>query len=245
MPPEGLKNDANRIISIIGSLSSPREFLSPLIADADALEIRLDFMSEPIKKELSLLRRDFKGPIILTLRSSDEGGAYAGGPERFWENIESYLSDVDLVDLEIRFKEFAPKIRSQGKKVISSCHQNRMLSLKELQNLVIELESFGDIPKIAVQPKTREDLLTLLSLCSNYSKTIIMSVTGTVFRYARPLLCLFGSLYTYCYIDSATSPGQYSIREMQLLSHLLSPGFVDPWFEGIPVRSGNPEIFYK
>jgi 3-dehydroquinate dehydratase-1 len=150
-----------------------------------------------------------------------------------------------MVDLEIRFKEFAPRIKALGKKVIASCHQNSMLSLEELQKLILELESFGDIPKIAVQPKKREDLLTLLCVCSGYNNQIIMSVTGTIFRYARPLLCLFGSLYTYCYIESATSPGQYNIREMQLLSHLLSPGFVDPWFEGRPVRSGNPEAFYK
>lgn len=234
-----LKSDSNRIIKIIASVSSPREFESSLIGEADAVEIRLDLMTEPVGERLSKLRGSFSGPIILTLRSSDEGGAFAGGTSGFWEIVSPYLPDADMVDLEIRFQDHASKCRNLKKTVIASCHRNEMLTIGELENLMSELRSFGDIPKVAVQPQTREDLLTLLSVCSSLQYEIIMSVTGTVFRYARPLLCLFGSLYTYCYIDSPTSPGQYSLREMQLLAHLLTPGFIDPWFEGRPVRSGD------
>ncbi|MDD1725156.1 MAG: type I 3-dehydroquinate dehydratase [Methanospirillum sp.] len=238
-----LKADSNRIIKIIASVSSPREFESPYIREADAVEIRLDLMTEPVGDRLSRLRASFTGPIILTLRSSDEGGAFAGGTTGFWERVSPYLPDADMVDLEIRFRDHAPRCRNLKKTVVASCHRNEMLTAGELENLITELRSFGDIPKIAVQPQTRDDLLTLLSVCSGCQHEVIMSVTGTVFRYARPLLSLFGSLYTYCYIDSPTSPGQYSLREMQLLAYLLTPGFVDPWFEGRPVRSGDASAF--
>lgn len=239
MPREALKKDSNRIISIIASLSSPREFSSPLIEDADALEIRLDLITEPIEEKLSNLRRSYKGPIILTLRSSEEGGAYAGQGESFWERVSPFLNEVDMIDLEIRFREFADRAKALGKTVIASSHQNNMPSKAELYALLDDLRKYGDIPKVALQPKTKMDLVTLVTVCSECNYPVIMSVTGTLFRYARPVLCLFGSIYTYCYIESATSPGQYSLKEMQLLAHLLSPGFVDTWFEGRPVRSGN------
>lgn len=238
-------SDSNRKIHIIASLSSPREFDSPLVKEADALEIRLDLITEPIGDRLCTLRSLFHGPIILTVRSSDEGGAYAGGPAGLWEKIAPHLDYVDMVDLEIRFKEHAGQVKDNHKKVIASCHQNRMPDDGEMLALIEDLNSFGDIVKIAVQPQSNDDMLRLLKITSHCSYPIIMSVTGTLFRYARPLLCLFGSLYTYCYVDSATSPGQYNIREMQLLAHLLSPGFVDPWFEGRPVRSGDASGFIE
>ncbi len=245
MPNAALKADPNRHIKIIASLSSTRELLSPLAPQADALEIRLDLITEPILEALQILRNTFEGPIILTIRSSEEGGAYAGGTFGWWDKINSYIDYADLIDLEIRFKEHAKQVRSHNKKIIASCHQNRMPDDDELHDLIEELHSFGDIVKIAVQPQSKADLLRLCAITASCPYPIITSVTGTVFRYARPLLCLFGSLYTYCYVHSETSPGQYSIKEMQLLAHLLSPGFVDPWFEGRPVRSGDASEFYQ
>ena len=245
MTAEALKADPNRLIKIIASLSSTREVLSPQVSEADALEIRLDLITEPIEVALQTLRTNFQGPIILTIRSSDEGGAYAGGTDGLWTKIEPYLGLGDLVDLEIRFKEHAPQVKKHNKTIIASCHQNRMPDDDEMQALIEELHSFGDIVKIAVQPQSKEDVIRLLKITAACPFPIIMSVTGTVYRYARPLLCLFGSLYTYCYIHSETSPGQYSLREMELLAHLLSPGFVDPWFEGRPVRSGDASDYYE
>ena len=245
MTAEALKADPNRLIKIIASLSSTREVLSPQVSEADALEIRLDLITEPIEDALQTLRTNFQGPIILTIRSSDEGGAYAGGTAGLWTKLEPYLGFGDLVDLEIRFKEHAPQVKKHNKTIIASCHQNRMPDDDEMQALIEELHSFGDIVKIAVQPQSKEDIIRLLKITAACPYPIIMSVTGTVYRYARPLLCLFGSLYTYCYIHSETSPGQYSLREMELLAHLLSPGFVDPWFEGRPVRSGDASDYYE
>lgn len=242
---ESLKADPNRKIKIIASLSSTREILSPQVTEADALEIRLDLITEPVVDALKKLRDSFHGPVILTVRSSKEGGAFAGGTNVLWSKIEPCLDYGDLIDLEIQFKELAQVARQHNKTIIASSHQNLMPGDGELQDLIRELHSYGDIIKIAVQPQSDDDLLRLLKITSSCQYPLITSVTGTLFRYARPLLCLFGSLYTYCYIHSETSPGQYSLREMQLLARLLSPGFVDPWFEGRPVRSGDASGFYE
>jgi len=235
----------NTIIQTAVSLSSPRQFESDQIKEADAIEIRLDLITEPIKDQMQQLAASFKGPIILTLRSSDEGGAFAGDPTLWMDRLMPFLPLVTMVDIEIRFKEHASRFKEMGITTIASCHRNEMLMPDELMALYHELRSFGDIPKIAVQPQDTDDLLTLLQFTNAAPKPLIVSVTGTVCRYARPLLPLFGSLYTYCYIDSPTSPGQYSLREMRMLAHLLSPGVIDTWFEGRPVRSGDPSPFYR
>ncbi|PWR73756.1 type I 3-dehydroquinate dehydratase [Methanospirillum lacunae] len=240
-----MADENTTIIQTVVSLSSPRQFESEQIKEADAVEIRLDLITEPIEKQLDLLTNSFKKPIILTLRSSAEGGAFAGDPDGWIERITPFLSFVTMVDVEIRFKEHAPRLKEMGITTIASCHRNEMLSPENLMTLYKELRSFGDIPKIAVQPQDTADLLTLLQFTNTAPKPLIVSVTGMVCRYARPLLPLFGSLYTYCYIDSPTSPGQYSLREMRMLAHLLSPGVIDTWFQGRPVRSGDPSLFYR
>ncbi len=235
----------NSLIQTVVSLSSPRQFDSDQIKEADVVEVRLDLITEPIEERIQHLAATFQGPIILTLRSSDEGGAFAGNPSTWMDRLIPLLPLVTMVDVEIRFREHAARLKEMGITVIASCHKNEMLTPDALMALYHELRSFGDIPKIAVQPQDTDDLLTLLQFTYTAPKPLIVSVTGTVCRYARPLLPLFGSLYTYCYIDSPTSPGQYSLREMRMLAHLLSPGLIDTWFEGRPIRSGDPSPFYR
>ena len=222
------------IIQAVASLSNVKQFDSYEIADADAVEIRLDLISEPCEDQLKRLARDFPSQIILTLRSREEGGLFTGDADAWMKQMEPYLPYVTVVDVEIRYKQYASELKKAGKSIIASCHRNEMLSLDELKALYAVLKSFGDIPKIAVSPQDSGDLLKLLEFTNNAPKPLIVSVTGTICRYARPLLPLFGSLYTYCYIDNPTSPGQYSLREMRTLGQLLAPGMIDTWFDRGP-----------
>jgi 3-dehydroquinate dehydratase-1 len=231
------------IVQIVVSLSSARQFFSDQIQDADVIEVRLDLIPDLTWEEMDKLASSFDGPIILTLRSREEGGAFSPDKEAWITRIIPFLSFVTLVDVEIRYKEHAGFLREAGKTVIASCHKNEMLSPEDLLSLYRELRLYGDIPKIAVQPQDTGDLLTLLQFTHTTGKPLIVSVTGTICRHARPLLPLFGSLYTYCYIDSPTSPGQYSLREMRLLYQLLAPGIMDTWFDGAPDQSKDPFPF--
>ena len=60
-----------------------------------------------------------------------------------------------MVDLETRYKELAPLVKQHDKTIIASCHQNLMPDDGDLQNLIEELHTYGDIIKIAVQPKSK------------------------------------------------------------------------------------------
>lgn len=227
------------IIQAVVSLSSVDQFDSYEIQDADAVEIRLDLITGPLEDRLAKLADSCQGQIILTLRSYEEGGKFTGDSAAWMEQIKPYLSFVTVIDVETRFREHVLELKRAGKSIIASCHRNEMLTIKELNDLYQDLKSFGDIPKIAVYPQNSGDLLTLLQFTHIAPKPLIISVTGTICRYARPILPLFGSLYTYCYIDKPTSPGQYSLREMRTLGQLLAPGMIDTWFDPGPAGSIN------
>ncbi|HWQ65980.1 MAG TPA: type I 3-dehydroquinate dehydratase [Methanospirillum sp.] len=226
-------------IRVAVSLSKPGQVRSPLIIDTDAVEIRLDLFTEPIEEDLIFLKNHYHNPIILTLRSNQEGGMFTGNSVSWIERITPLLPYVTMVDVETGFSEHATLLRDMGKKIIASCHKNEMLLRQDLNLLAKDLKKFGDIAKIAVRPRNNADILTLLNFIEEIEKPIIVSVTGTGNRHARPLLALFGSLYTYSYIDNPTSPGQYSISELKHLGHLLSPGFPDTSTEDITKGTVN------
>ena len=182
--------------------------------------------------QVESLRAVFPGPVILTLRSSEEGGAFAQDADTWMDTIMPFLSYVTMVDVEIRYRKFAQSLKEMGKTIIASCHSNEMLSSDALTALYQDLRRYGDIPKIAVHPRDTDDLLTLLTFTHTSGKPLIVSVTGGSCRYARPLLPLFGSLFTYCYIDNPTAKGQYSLREMRMIFQLINPGIIDTWFDG-------------
>jgi 3-dehydroquinate dehydratase-1 len=226
-----------RIIQAVVSLSDPTQFDSEQIRDAYAIEIRLDLMPCLPGERVEHLSESFEGPIILTLRSREEGGRFEGDADGWMDAMIPYLPFVTMVDVETRFSRYAGKLQDLGISVIASCHSNEMLTMDQLHALYRELRSFGDIPKIAVQPHDAGELLTLLEFTHATAKPVIVSVTGILCRYARPLLPLFGSLFTYCYIDNPTSPGQYSLEEIKTLGRLLSPAIMDTWFNGKPSGS--------
>jgi 3-dehydroquinate dehydratase-1 len=231
------ESGAGSVIQIVASLSSRDQLTSALLHEADAVELRIDLMPDLPVEMVDELVSDYKGPVILTLRSMEEGGAFSGDVSQWRERVLPYLSLVTMVDVEMRYREHAPWLKDLGVTVIASHHTNEMLSYEDLSGLYHDLRSFGNIPKIAVHPENTADILSLLQFTNIAGKPLIVSVTGTVCRYARPLLPIFGSLYTYCYLDTPTSPGQYSLEEMRILSRLLSPGIIDTWFEGPGMHS--------
>lgn len=222
---EGVRN-----IQAVASLSNPSQLNSDQLRDAYAVEIRLDLMPELTRERVERLTESFDGPIILTVRSKEEGGRFEGDADTWMDTMLPFLPLITMVDVEIRFSRYASRLKDLGITVIASCHTNEMLSSEQLESLYRELRLFGDIPKMAVQPHDAGELLTLLEFTHTAPKPVIISVTGTISRYARPLLPLFGSLFTYCYVDTPTSPGQYSLQEMKILGHLLTPAISDTWF---------------
>lgn len=209
-------------MKIVVSLTSPDEIQKAVTLGADLVELRLDLMDEDLAAVTAGCSEEFPIPLIATLRSKEEGGAFTGDPDRWFSIVQPFLDHVDYVDVERRFRQFAPLIRYQHTQVIASAHINYMPPPDDLKAIERDLRTFGDIPKIAVTPSSAHDLLDLLSFTLEAEKPVIVSVQGAEFRYARTFLPFFGSEMVYCHIGTPTAKGQYDIRELEQLEELLT-----------------------
>ena len=174
-------------------------------------------------------------PLLMTFRTSKEGGEKAIEPAAYAElNIKAAQTGyVDLIDVEIfTGDEIVKKIidgaHAAGVKVIASNHDffktpakaDIIYRLRKMQDMN------ADIPKIAVMPQNRKDVLTLLAateeMATNYADrpiiTMSMAGTGVISR-----LCgeVFGSSMTFGAAKKASAPGQMGVNDLSTVLDLL------------------------
>lgn len=174
-------------------------------------------------------------PLLMTFRTSKEGGEKAIEPAAYAElNIKAAQTGyVDLVDVEIFtgddiVKKIIDGAHAAGVKVIASNHDffktpakaDIIYRLRKMQDMN------ADIPKIAVMPQNRKDVLTLLAateeMVTNYADrpiiTMSMAGTGVISR-----LCgeVFGSSMTFGAAKKASAPGQMGVNDLSTVLDLL------------------------
>jgi 3-dehydroquinate dehydratase-1 len=190
-------------------------------AGPDLVELRLDLVDRDDHAALAARCGYLPVPLIATVRSLDEGGAFAGDENDCARLLAPFVPLVRYVDLERPFRALAPACREAGCTIIASAHLATMLPLPELFGLERELRSYGDIPKLVLAPSSDDDLLDLLSFTHAATKPVCTSIAGTQYRHGRALLPLFGSALAYCAAGRSSSPGQYTLDEMRELMRLL------------------------
>lgn len=181
----------------------------------DLIEIRLDLLQGDIPEIVQEWYARTEIPLILTLRSQQEGGGFSGTTDRWSETIVPLLPYASYVDIEQRFSFHARYIREQGVRIIASFHMKRMPSVPELAAIDGSLREYGDIPKIVVTPSDEHDIIILLSFTLHAEKPVITSVMGEKYRYIRPMLPLFGSEWVFGHAGSATAAGQYHVQDLR------------------------------
>ena len=144
----------------------------------DVVEWRVDWFEgvfdfariEDVLKEL----RDILGdtPLLMTFRTSKEGGEKDIDADAYKElNIKAAKTGyVDFVDVEIFtgdkiVSEIIDAVHAAGVKVIASNHDFDATPEKdEIVRRLRMMQDYGaDIPKMAVMPRNKQDVLTLLS----------------------------------------------------------------------------------
>jgi 3-dehydroquinate dehydratase-1 len=208
---------------LVAPVTGLDEFEIVVSAGPDLIELRLDLVDRPDHMALAERCRAVTIPLIATVRSIGEGGAFAGDADACARVLGPFLPLVRYVDLERQFRTLAPACRGACLAIIASAHLATMLPLPELFGLERELRSFGDLPKLVLAPSSDDDLLDLLSFTHAATKPICTSITGTAYRHGRALLPLFGSALVYCAVGRPSSPGQYTLDEMRELMRLLQP----------------------
>ena len=208
---------------------------------ADVVEWRVDWYEDIFDfaktEETMKALREVLGetPILFTFRTSKEGGEKSIETETYVELNQNAAKTglVDLVDVEAFTGDDAVKAvvetaHANGVKVIASNHDFHKTPAKdEIVSRLRKMQELGaDIPKIAVMPQNKKDVLTLLSateeMASEYADrpiiTMSMSVTGVISR-----LCgeVFGSALTFGAVGKVSAPGQMGIEDLTTVLGLL------------------------
>lgn len=189
----------------------------------DLIEIRLDLILGDLP---GIVQEWYAGtdiPLILTLRSEQEGGAFSGTSENWFETIKPLLPYAAYIDIEQRFASHALFIRERGTAIVASYHMKRMPSMQELAAIDENLREYGDIPKIVVTPSDEHDMIIFLSFTLHAEKPVITSIMGDQYRHMRPILPLFGSAWIFGHAGEATAAGQYHIRDLREIYARLLP----------------------
>ncbi len=199
----------------------------------DLVEWRVDWYQAsrdiPSVLETAKMLRDVLHdiPILFTYRTKREGGAAAITMEDYvalnTAAAESGL--VDLIDVELNTGDeiivpLIETIHKQNVKVIVSNHDFHKTPKKdEIVKRLRRMQDLGaDIPKIALMPLTRSDVLSLLEATVEMERyadrpiiTMSMDKLGVVSRISGEI---FGSAVTFGAATRASAPGQLQVQDL-------------------------------
>ena len=198
---------------------------------ADCVEWRVDLFETPddlraVVHCLAKLRIALKDKLLLvTLRTKEEGGNAPVSHEKYLHFIHTLLDTdcADLIDIEFftagaDLPELIQDAHTAGVKVVCSSHDFHKTPPKaELVNRMAAMQQAGaDLPKLAVMPQSRTDVLELLAATAEMADlhpetpviTMSMGALGAVSR-----LCgeAFGSAMTFANPGTASAPGQVGL----------------------------------
>ncbi len=203
-------------------------------AAPDMVEWRADYFDGvedllAVREILSTLRGILREiPILFTFRTKEEGGVRPITTQAY-VNLNQAVSEwglADAVDVELMFQESGAKpliedIQAKGCRVV--CSNHHFQDTPETQELLftfMQMEKAGaDILKIAVMPRTPEDVLRLLLATYKTSEksscpliSMAMGGQGVLSRLGGEVL---GSSVTFAAVGETSAPGQLPMEEMK------------------------------
>lgn len=227
-------------VPIVGKTSDEiiDEARSILSLPADIVEWRADwsdhvFETDKLIETAKTLRETLgEKPLLFTFRTSNEGGEKEIRTDRYIELLKTmaHSGHIDLLDVEIFMGEDAAEriitdAHSCDVKVIASNHDfQKTPPREEIMRRLHKMEDLGaDILKIALMPRSKQDVLTLLSATLEMSEhhtdhpliTMSMGGMGVISRLAGEV---FGSALTFGAASKTSAPGQIDVKD---LSHIL------------------------
>lgn len=138
---------------------------------AGALELRADLLADPaqVRAALTAVRAASSLPLLLTYRSTTEGGKGAGHDQGYEDYLASLLQlrpPVAAVDIEMACpasKALVAEAKAGGYDVVGSCHDfTATPSAAQIAEKLAQITAAGaDITKVAYMPRTAQDVAAL------------------------------------------------------------------------------------
>lgn len=210
--------------------------------DVDLAEFRIDLLefSADTKKVIALgqqLNQILKEkPLIATIRTHNEGGKMTVSDQDYEKIYREYLKKpfMQLLDIEMfRNAGSVAKLTklAHDKKVlvIMSNHDfSKTPDQQDIENRLLKQDQMGaDILKIAVMPKSKQDVMTLMNATLAVSQksqkpllTMSMGQLGTISRVATANM---GGSLSFGMIGEASAPGQIDVTQLKQLLKTVQP----------------------
>lgn len=211
-------------------------------ADADLAEFRIDLLSfASDTKQVIALGHELKKilgnkSMIATIRTKNEGGQLEISDADYGKTYQAYLKNpfMDWLDVEM-FRD--QKVVSE---IVQKAHQKKVLvvmsnhdfqktpSQDEIEKRLLKQDQMGaDILKIAVMPKSKQDVFTLMNATLKVSQqttkpllTMSMGQLGTISRVATANM---GGSYSFGMIGQASAPGQIDVTKLKQILQTVQP----------------------
>ncbi|HFG6862976.1 type I 3-dehydroquinate dehydratase [Acinetobacter baumannii] len=211
-------------------------------ADVDLAEFRIDLLSfASDTKQVIALGHELKKilgnkPMIATIRTKNEGGQLEISDVDYGKTYQAYLKNpfMDWLDVEM-FRD--QKVVSD---IVQKAHQKKVLivmsnhdfqktpSQDEIEKRLLKQDQMGaDILKIAVMPKSKQDVFTLMNATLKVSQqttkpllTMSMGQLGTISRVATANM---GGSYSFGMIGQASAPGQIDVTKLKQILQTVQP----------------------
>lgn len=211
-------------------------------ADADLAEFRIDLLSfASDTKQVIALGHELKKvlgnkPMIATIRTKNEGGQFEISDVDYGKTYQAYLKNpfMDWLDVEM-FRD--QKVVSE---IVQKAHQKKVLivmsnhdfqktpSQDEIEKRLLKQDQMGaDVLKIAVMPKSKQDVFALMNATLKVSQqttkpllTMSMGQLGTISRVATANM---GGSYSFGMIGEASAPGQIDVTKLKQILKTVQP----------------------
>lgn len=207
----------------------------------DCIEWRMDCFEHAgsMDKVLTVLRnlREMIGDTVLltTFRTKNEGGktdirieAYTHLYQAICESGYADMIDIEAFLKDNLLKEMCEFAHEKGVYVVGSNHDFEATPKEaEIVRRLEQIDREGaDLPKIAVMPRNKRDVLNLLSATLRYREnggvkpiiTMSMSDMGVISRMTGEF---FGSSLTFAAVHQTSAPGQMPLGELRETLELI------------------------
>lgn len=189
----------------------------PQYQEGDIIEVRMDHIP---KASLKKIRGLSKKPLIITLRSKNEGGFWNGKPAEYQKLLHSAITaKANYIDLEYQMAAAVmPKLKPGDTKVILSSHTD-LTGFEPLKALLEEMTTIkADVYKLIFSAETLHDniaALQLIRFAKSQKINFVIHAMQESGRVSRLIGALKGNSWTYVAreFNEETASGQLSFHE--------------------------------
>jgi 3-dehydroquinate dehydratase/shikimate dehydrogenase len=206
-------------VTLVGTLTTPPEagFAAALdgVAETSWLEVRGDLVGD---LDPALLRREFAGKLLYTLRSRAESGAFDGSAERRKRRLIEAAERYDLVDLEAA-RDLSPDILKAipPEKRLLSWH-GPATSVDGLKAVFEKMAAVDAVlyKLIPTAAQAGEEIAPLLLLAGLERRDVAAFAAGPAGAWTRLVAPRLGAPVVYGALGTVPgAPGQITIRRLR------------------------------